>query len=185
MSDKKFKIMCASIVTVFAIVIIAILLMNRQYANVYYRTYTKENGWSRWVKNGKTSGNGKDNILNIEVKVKSNLKGTVTYSVYQGGKWTKDIGNIQSGKFKNKTIYGLRVCLTGILNKQYHIYYRTYNSADKWLNWGTDADSSGNRDVAIKKVQMKILYDNSSLEDNLDDYDQKYDVSVNLKEVGE
>ena len=185
MKDKKFLILCISIVMIFVIGISIFLFVNREHANVYYRTYTKENGWSKWVKNGKESGNGKDPILNIEIKVRSNYKGGVDYAVYQNGKWTNTIGNITDGKFDNKTIYGIRVGLIGKLGKNYNIYYRTYNTSDKWMEWTSAAGSSGNKSSSIKKIQMKVLLDDSSLEDSLEDYYDNDDASKDLKEAGE
>ena len=185
MKDKKFMLLCISIVAIFIIGLSIFLFVRREHANVYYRTYTKENGWSKWVKNGKESGNGKDNILNIEIKVKSNYKGDIDYAVYQNGKWSKSIGNIKNGKFDNKKIYGIRVGLIGKLGRNYNIYYRTYNAVDKWMEWTSAAGSSGNISVPIKKIQMKVLLDDSSLEDNLESYYDNGDASKGFKEVGE
>lgn len=185
MKDKKFMILCISIVAVFILGISIFLFVRREHANIYYRTYTKENGWSRWVKNGKVSGDGQHTILNIEIKVKSNNKGDVDYAVYQNGNWTQTAGNIEGGKFKDKPIYGIRVGLVGTLGKKYMVYYRTYNSKDKWLEWTYSAGSSGNAKTPIKKIQMKVLLDNTSLEDYLEDYYNNGDASKGLKEAGE
>ncbi len=185
MKDKKFMILCISIVAVFILGISIFLFVRREHANIYYRTYTKENGWSKWSKNGEVSGDGQHVIQNIEIKVKSNNKGDVDYSVFQDGNWTKSIGNIESRTFKNKPMYGIRVCLYGLLGKKYEVYYRTYNSKDKWMEWTLDAGSSGNSKTPIKKIQLKILLDDISLEDYLEDYYDNGKAAKGLKEVGE
>ena len=138
-----------------------------------------------WTKNGKTSGNGKDDILNIEIKVKSRVKGNVDYRIYQNGKWTQTALNSENKKFKNKKINGIKISLTDLMYKKYIVYYRTYNKEDKWMEWSNDSNISGNKDQPIKKIEIKILLKESSLEDYLKDYSENEAYSKGFGEVGE
>ena len=119
--------------------------------NVYYRTYTKKHGWSRWSKNGVTSGNKKDDILNIQVKVKPKKKGEVTYNVFSK-KWS---GNTE--KIKNKKIKGIKFGLAGSVNVRYRVCYRTYNDKNKWLEWSCDGITNGNIKKNVKAIELKVI----------------------------
>lgn len=175
MKNKKYFLLILLIVVVLGIGII--VFINNKQTSIYYRTYTKESGWSKWVKNGKASGNEKYDILKIEVKVKSKFNGVADYSVYQDGKWSKNTND--------KTIYGVKFGLTGTLGKEFRIYYRTYNSKDKWMGWTREGFSSGNNDSSIKKIQIKLLQNDVSLEDYLEDYNDNKLPSKGLNGEGE
>lgn len=126
-------------------------MMQTKGVKVYYRTYTKEHGWSMWTKNGKTSGNKKDNILNIQVKVRPKKKGEVTYNVFNK-KWSGNTENL-----KNKKIKGIKFGLAGSINAGYRVCYRTYNDKNKWLEWSCDGIVNGNAKKNIKAVEVKII----------------------------
>ena len=143
-------------------------------AKVYYRTYTKENGWSKWSKNGLTSGNKNDDILNIEVKVKPKKQGSVTYNVYQK-KWS---GNTK--KFQDQKIKGIKFGLAGKMYRKYDICYRTYNEKNDWLEWSCDGEISGNKDKNIKALEIKIIPKNVIK----NDYLRGYNSTANNANVG-
>lgn len=122
---------------------------------VQYRTYTKENGWSSWTKNGKTSGNEKDNILNIQIKVGKKEKGKVVYRIY-----TEDWSEYEydkDSKIENKQMNAIRIGLTDTLYKKYDVCYRTTNKETNWLEWACDGEISGNKDSQITGIQVKII----------------------------
>lgn len=148
-------------------------------SNIYYRTYTKENGWSRWVKNGKTSGNGKDSILNIQLKVKT--KGdNLYYAFYQApDTW------VTNRDKSDEKIYGFKANLKNALKENYSIYYRTYNNKNKWFEWSTDEVINGNKKVPITKIEIKILKNNTSLDDHLEDYRIREIQSIGFEKVGD
>ena len=142
-------------------------MMQTKGVKVYYRTYTKEHGWSMWTKNGKTSGNKKDNILNIEIKVKSRTPGNIVYSVYNSnGKWQRD--NIPGTKIKNNEIQGLKVSLISTLSRKYDVLYRFYIDG-KWTNWYSNGYNSEIK-KSIKAIDIKILPKNANLNNYLRDY---------------
>ena len=141
---------------------------------VYYRTYTKENGWSKWSKNGLTSGNKEDDILNIEVKVKPKKQGGVTYNVYQK-EWS---GNTE--KLKKQKIKSVKFGLVGKMYRKYDVCYRTYNETNKWLEWACDGEISGNKTKNIKALEVKIIPKNVIK----NDYLREYNSTSNNSNVG-
>ena len=143
-------------------------------ATVYYRVYTKENGWSRWSKNGITSGNKKDNILNIQIKTKSKYSGITTYKIYNKN-WSKyydsktEEGNFK--KIKNSNIKAIKIFNDSELRKKYQICYRTYNKTNKWLNWVCEDEISGNINENITAIEIKQIPNNVIKNEYLKDYD--------------
>lgn len=181
-NSVKYSLLVAIIIPLICLIIIISHNYNSLYkVNVKYRTYTKEKGWSRWSKNGEVSGNGKDEILNIEVRVKTKArtKGGVRYYVYQNKKWTS------SEKLKNKTVYGFKAHLFDEIAYEYDIYYRTYNKKDKWFDWSNNSTISGNKNIPITKIQIKTINTNLSLEDRLEDYHFKGTRSVDFEKAGD
>ena len=140
--------------------------------DIYYRTYTKEQGWSKWCKNGKISGNGINKILNIELKLE---KGIVEYSLYKNEKW------ITSPTKKNSEVFGFKSQLNGPISNEYILYYRTYNKKDKWLGWTNYNEISGNKKESISKIQIKLLLKDSSLDDKLEDFSTGKEKSINFE----
>ena len=113
---------------------------NAGIVKVKYRVYTKENGWSKWCKNGNTCGNGKDDILDVEVSMK---KGSVSVELFNGKKWIKS--PTKTGKK-----YVINILTDSGFLDDYNVCFRTYNSSDKWLGWACD-NLSGNTKNPIKK----------------------------------
>ena len=155
------------IVTAIILVTLIVIIVNKfnndgmensGILNVYYRTYTKEKGWSKWSKNGITSGNKKDNILNIEVKTKRGEQ--VVYTVLNEENYSYDetdgMYNVDLSK-GNYNVKGIIVDLTDSINKKYDVCYRTYNEENKWLNWSCDGQVSGNNDKVVKSIEVKII----------------------------
>lgn len=172
-SDSFKKILILGLLLI-GVILISIPIINKinsdgmtqtKGVKIYYRTYTKEKGWSKWSKNGKTSGNKKYDITNIEIKVKSRTEGTITYSIYQKGKW-----NDNSSQLKNKNINGIKISLGGKLRRKYNVYYRTYNDKDKWLDWTGTAGISGNAKKTIKAIEIKIIPSGAYQRSYLKDY---------------
>ena len=167
------------IVTAIILVTLIVIIVNKfnndgmensGILNVYYRTYTKEKGWSKWSKNGITSGNKKDNILNIEVKVKKKEKGLVVYRVYTINEdWSEEEYSIEN-KMKEATITGIKMGLTDTIGKKYSICYRTYNEESKWYNWACDGQASGNKEKEMKAIEIKVVPINVVYRDYLKDY---------------
>lgn len=173
-NNNKGKI----IILIICIALIGLLLVKNYFDNkipsIYYRTYTKENGWSKWVKDGKTSGDKKTNIQNIQIKVKNNTD--VIYSLYTDD-WSNSY-NVSS-KIKNKDIKGIKISLMDKLYKKYDIYYRTYNSDNEWLEWSSDYLISGNKNKTINAIEIKIIPKNVIRYDNLKEYNQsKYGENI-------
>lgn len=118
---------------------------------IYYRTYTKEKGWSSWSKNGVTSGNGEYEISKIEVKTKiRNTYNLIQY--YKDGKWI-DAKNDNS----ESKIYGIQISSMENALKKYDLCYRTYNDKNKWMDWVCDNTYSGNKESAVRKIEIKYI----------------------------
>lgn len=174
---KKIFIVLGVIIAIICVGLFIYIKNTNNQANVYYRTYTK-NGWSKWSKNGVISGDGKSDILNIEIKIKSKLKGDIIYKLYQCSEWT----NVTK---ENEKVSGMKVTLSNTLYRKYNIFYRTYNDEDEWLEWANNYQISGNKDKAIKKIQIKLIEKDSSVDDFLEDYYLKEIKSKNFNEEGE
>ena len=139
---------------------------NKGIFRVSYRTYT--NKWNSFKRNGKTSGNKKDKISDIEIKIKNTKKGNLFYSVYTDS-WSDQFNNYSK---IGKDIKGIRVGLFGSLNNKYSVCYRTYNKKDKWLNWICDYGISGNIDETVTAVEVKIIPKKSIKFDYLKDFNK-------------
>lgn len=178
MKNKKIIFIAVLIlIIIFSIILIINSKNNLNTLNnvkLYYRTYTKEKGWSSWSKNGEVSGNLNYDILNIEFKLKTKEKGNVIYRVYDEN-WNES-NNINT-KIKNEEIKALRMSLTDTLDKKYIIYYKTYNKADKWLDYSFDGIINGNANEVIKGIKIKIIPKNVVEDEWLEDYnDEKMNV---------
>lgn len=123
---------------------------------VYYRTYTKEKGWSRWSKNGKTSGNGYD-ITAIQIKMK-NSKGTIEYYVSNDGVTLKK--NISKEKETAGNMKSPIKCFSvkslGEFSDKYILKYRASAKSDKWDYY--ISESTCNYVSPIKKNFSNIKY---------------------------
>ena len=156
------KMVLFAIVILFALTIFLIVYNKRDYANVYYRTYTKEKGWTKWCINGQTCGNRENTISAIEVKIKSNVKGDVIYKSYYNYEWEeKDRTNGQQSGNKKDEINSIRMKLSDKLKDKYNIKYRIRCTDKQWSVWedfyGEIFYSEGkNYDLPIKKVQIKL-----------------------------
>lgn len=142
---------------------------NSGITKVYYRTYTKEKGWSSWSKNGITSGNLKNNILKIQVKVKNTKEGNIKYRTYDiNNNWSKELDN--NSKVKDSEITGIKMALSGSLRRKADVCYRTYNDDNKWMEWSCNDIINGNISQDIKGIEIKIIPKNVVLRDYLKDY---------------
>lgn len=129
---------------------------------VYYRTYTKEKGWTKWSKNGETSGNGND-ITAIQIKLKSFEKGSIKYNVsYDGINYDDNVSedNNDSGN-KEKVIKAFKVMLNKDISKKYYANYRSSTKKTKWDSFTSESKSSYPWPITsnyktIKYIQIRI-----------------------------
>lgn len=169
---KNKKVLISLVVIILIIVFIIFIFNNKNDGmenindiSIYYKVYTSD-GWSRWSKNGLTSGseNGKT-IKNIKVKIKKNKEYDYSYSLYNPEKkW------INKDKMKNMDITAMRMELFGNFSKKYDICYRVYNKKDKWLNWSCNYVVNGNANENITAIQIKIVPRNAIKDEYLKDY---------------
>ena len=158
---KEKKLVWITLIILCTVFVFLLIYNKNSYANVYYRTYTKENGWTKWSKNAEINGN-KNTISAIEVKMKSNLDGKVVYKSYYNKKWEeKNRTDKQLSGNKKDEINSIRMKLTGDLNERYNIKYRIKCTDKEWSAWedyyGEVFYSEGtNYDLPIKKVQIKL-----------------------------
>lgn len=149
------------IISIIVIIIISFFLINRgriytKGIKVYYRTYTKEKGWSKWSKNGQVSGDKKHNIIATQMKVKSKSHGYIFYNVYSDD-WQMNncYDEIICGDLKSKkTIKKVKVTLSDTLYKRFKTTYRIYDK--KWSNYSSDFEESGEKSN-IKAIQIKVV----------------------------
>ena len=156
---KNKKVLISLAVTVLIIIFVIFIINNKNDgmenindASIYYRTFTSKNGWSKWSKNGITSGNiDADYIENIEIKIKTKQKNDYSYSIYTKEKgWIED----NTGKYG---INALKLDLYGTFSNKYDVCYRTYNKKDKWLDWSCNYTINGNALEHITALEVKII----------------------------
>ena len=172
---KNKKIILIILVFVILIVGTIILINNKNdgmdqsgILTVKYRTYSNKNGWSKWTKNGITSGNLSDDISNIEFKLKAK-DGTIsyqTYSIEDGWSETKEIDK----HYDKKNINGIKIELIDGIYKKYSICYRKYNKENKWLEWSCNGQVNGNKSQRVNGIQVKIVPRGIILRNYLKDY---------------
>lgn len=155
MKNKKMLILFIVLVAIVTTICLVIKNNINKEPSVYYRTYTKENGWSKWVKDGETSGN-KNTITAIQIKIKSRVKGDIVYSTLYNSNWDKQCYSNDVSGNKNNYIYGIKMMLTKTLYKKYNIYYRIYDGKN-WYDWTTDYSMAMiNSSLGIKKIEILI-----------------------------
>lgn len=166
---EQKRIIKRPLMIIFIVLIIVMIICNsfnvekRGIKTVEYRVYTKENGWSKWSKNGNLVGNKKDNILKIEIKTKADSNATVQY--YDGEKW--------NSKSDNKSINAISFSNMYSFAEKYSMCYRTFNKKNGWMNWTCSDDNdniSGNSKEKITAIQVKIIPKNVVLNDYLEGY---------------
>ena len=141
-------------VSIFIIALLAILnskndgMENTKKVSIYYKIYTS-NGWSKWSKNGITSGNYNDSIKNIKVKVKSKTNGYVVYNIYSNDEWIEN-----EPDDNQKDLKGLKFSNINTLNKKF------------------DGNISGNINENITALEIKIIPKNIVKYDWLKDYNK-------------
>lgn len=159
---NKKNLIITIIFVFFTVSLLAIFLNNGSIhtkgIKVYYRTYTKEKGWTSWKKNGQVSGDKKHNILAVEMKVKSKSRGYIFYNVYQKDWMENDCyDEVICGNTKSKNgITSIRVMLSDTLYKKYNTSYKVYTN--KWLDYKYDYNISSNTDSNknITAIQLKV-----------------------------
>lgn len=128
--------------------------------NVYYRVYSNDK-WSKWSKNGETSGDIKTSkpITNIEIKYRKKYKFkkiSLPYRIYNNKvDWTSRIYDFK--EVKAKSTNGLVITHRNKTLEGYNVCYRTYNNKNKWLEWSCDGAINGNKNVEIRAIQIKII----------------------------
>ena len=122
---------------------------------MYYRTYTKEKGWTSWRQNGQFNGTDKYPIRAMEVKVKAKNNGDVFYNTYSKGKWNGN--DAYSGKTsgnKKDVITKVKIMLSDTLYSRYETSYRLMTDS-KTTEYGHDFyELSG--DSKIYKIQIIV-----------------------------
>lgn len=186
MNMKKFfskkKIILLILIFVILIMGVIILVNNKNdgmeqsgILTVKYRTYSDKNGWSKWTKNGITSGNLNDNISNIGLKLRTK-DGTISYKTYSMDDGWSDSKEIDK-KYNDKNIYGVSFELIEGIYKKYNICYRTHNKENKWLEWSCNGDMNGNSKQNVNGIQIKIIPKKTILREYLKGYEKNDTIS--------
>lgn len=153
---------------------------------VKYRVYSKNKGWSKWSKNGVTSGNYNDSISSIEIEINGNAG--FLYSCYTEEKgWTNISESLTNSTDSYDTIKSsnnikaVKFALYYDSSRKYNLCYRTYNKKNKWLEWNCDIDGiSGNKKEDITAFQMKMIPKNIVK----NEYLKNYNLNKNKKNIG-
>lgn len=159
-NKRVFKILLFAI----SILIVSVfsLIQFMQYKKdsiIVYRVYTSENGWSKWYRNNQVAGDKGNIILAIEIKTNLKETGYVFYNTLSDELSFNDndeYDGLTSGD-KRYPLYAIRMFLTDNLYKNYKIYYRTHNKSDNWLGWSSNKEVSGNKNVGMDQIQIKLI----------------------------
>lgn len=132
--------------------------INTSGIKVYYRVYAN-NRWSRWYKNGQVAGKENSSIKAVETKIKTNKNGHVLYNIYSNSDTFNDNDTYDGEMCGNQkdSLYGIRFSLSDEVYNKYRIYYRTHNKKDKWMGWTSDYEISGDNEVEIDMIQIKVI----------------------------
>lgn len=154
--------------------------------NVKYRTYSKSSGWSKWSKNGVTSGNYNDPIKAIEIKINGNAGFLYSYYNEKDGwsdvteSFADSLDSYDTIKSKNN-IKAIKLALFYNSSVKFDLCYRTYNKKNKWLEWNCDTDGiSGNKKENMTALQIKMIPENVVKNEYLKDYN----LNKNKKNIG-
>lgn len=129
---------------------------------VAYRTRMRAEKWSKWAKNGATSG-GVDSGRRME-GVRLKLKGTdggIAYKVcLQNKKWSQ--GWVRNGKVagmpgKEMRIEAIRIRLTGAAKRQYDVYYRAYVPFIGWMGWASNGAVAGSTGFSYRMEGLQVV----------------------------
>ena len=166
-SKKKKEYSLSNKFLIFAIAVVLLTLVSLIYYNfnkelvrtkdikIWYRTYTKEKGWTKWSKNGNESGTEKYPIRAIEIKVKGRNTGDVFYNTYSNNKWMDN--DAYSGKTagdKKHKIEKVRMMLSDTLYRRYNIKYRVFTNKKMTKYVSNYFELSGGKE--IYKIQIKV-----------------------------
>lgn len=136
---------------------------------ISYRTYTKDFGWSKWSKNGITSGNMENEIQNIEFRMPfKNTDVVLDYYLYSENEWIEDLD--MKKELKNIKAIKLASMDKKIFNN-YNVCYRTYNKTTGWLKWSCNGTANGTHSDNITAIEVKIVPRNVIMRDYLKEYD--------------
>ena len=152
LKNKKLLISLGVVILIIIFIIFAFNNRNDDMENagiskVKYRTYTKTSNWTKWQKNGLTSGDLKNSITNVEISSKKDIY-NVQY--YFDNNWSDSNDN-------NKEIKGIRILNASSFLKNYDVCYRTYNKKDKWLNWTCNGSISTRLVPSFNKARYNFI----------------------------
>ena len=164
--NKKNKNVILALIIIILLLVFSIgmyFVNNRDVINtngikLYYRVYTSD-GWSKWYKNGQVAGRDNKNITAIEAKIETDKEGHILYNTYSATDDFEDNDSYdgETAGDKKEGIYGIKMFLTDDLYSEYQIYYRSHNKKDGWLDWTSRYNISGDNEVDIDQIQIKIL----------------------------
>lgn len=165
-SKKLKELTLKKYILLFAIIIVSLSILSLVFFNfsnkitrtkgikIYYRTYSKEKGWTSWSQNGQINGKNYP-IKQVEIKVKSKYLGDVFYNTYSNNKWMKNdnYSGLTSGN-KKYNIDKIKIMLSDTLYKKYDLKYRIkYNNY--WTEWGRNFYELEAKD-SITNIQIEV-----------------------------
>ena len=163
MKNKKVLILLLSIVILMSLTIFVLINIEKDVIKTDGITLEykilNEDGWSKSYKNGQIAGKENKSIMAIQAKIKSEKYGHILYNICSSDNCFS-LNDTYDGEVigdKKNSIYGVKFYLTDDLFKNYEIYYRTHNKKDGWLEWTSRYNISGDNEVDIDQIQIKIL----------------------------
>ena len=171
MNKKKIiiflSVFIAIVITIFVLVLLKVNkgVIKTEGIKVYYRIYTKD-GVSKWFKNGQIAEIKQNKITGFESKIETKYNGHILYNTTSSTNDFDDNDSYDGELAGNKKdgIYGIKFNLTDELYQNYNIYYRTYNKKDGWLDWTNNYAISGDNEVDIEKIQIKVIKNTDSID---------------------
>lgn len=164
---KKEKIILAVAVLILIVSIgffVTKTLINNSKPSVYYKVYTKEDGWSKWCKDGELCGN-KHDITALQIKIKNSFNKNISFVTYKDKnyKGIKYVNNNQVSGNKKDAIKVIRIKNDKNIEKKYNIKYKTFTSNKYETIWSINNEKSRgnlNTDSTIDPIRyIQIVFE--------------------------
>ncbi|MCI8465139.1 MAG: hypothetical protein HFI63_04680 [Lachnospiraceae bacterium] len=130
--------------------------------NIYYQTHVQTYGWQDYVANGTVSGTeGKSKRLEgIRIILGQHEAGSLEYSTHvQTYGWQDYVseGKLSGTEGKSKRLEAIKLRLTGMMARQYDVYYRVHVQTYGWLDWAKNGEAAGTEGMSKRLEGIQIM----------------------------
>lgn len=183
---KNLKLIIIVVISLLIIgaVILFIVKNNNPYKNkgikgFHYRVYQDKIGWSKWCVNGEICGKKGYAITNITFKMGDSKYNSLYYNFAKNNTFMSEFNyyDVEYTNNKNVPLNGISLYLGGKAEKDFNIYYKTYNKKNGWLKFSNTGLINGSKDQNIEQIQI------ITTKGRIDDSDSKKEYNYELEFV--